>query len=149
MGAGLDLVLLGVRTVDSSSKKETSVGLSVVHASQQRWPMGLWHVQIGHSHNFLEVMVGGDELFLRDEEDDLVLGDCSNTKRLMGRVESGLMEVGLLTLVRLEGGDAVSTVGGAREEVRAKGVMSPPPFPVGFAADGGIYAPPYFSFSSS
>ena len=53
--------------------------------------------------------MGGGGLLLRVEVDDLALGDCSNTKRLMGRVESGLVEVGLFVAADI-------AVGGARAE---------------------------------
>jgi hypothetical protein len=98
------------------SKKIASAGLSVVHASQQRYVTGLWHVQIGHSHIFWEGLVGVGGLLPRVEVDDLALGVCSNTKRLMGRFESGLVEVGLFDDEGAGPGGSDLAGGGGREE---------------------------------
>lgn len=73
-------------------------------------------MQIGHSHIFCEGFIGGGGLLSRVEEDGLALGDCSNTKRLMGRVESGLVEVGLFEDGGAEAGGADLDIGGGREE---------------------------------
>ena len=97
-------------------------------------------MQVRHSHicfvGLALLTAGGLELGLDGEGEGLVFGESSDTSRLTGRFEFGLVGRAGLDAAGIGGADLVPLEDHGL--VEAVGDISPPPFPVGFSAEGGM-----------